>query len=79
MMHRFFDDKEPSTSINPDEAVNDSTAVQGACPKGRPHSVRLAAIRRDSFAHIGDCWWRSDQLIERNTTIPPYDASLGDR
>ena len=79
MMQEFFNDKEPNTSINPDEAVEDSAAMQGASHRERSSQCKTCCYRRDSFAHVGDCWWRSDQLIERNTTIPPEGASLGDR
>ena len=40
---RVFNDKEPNTPINPDEAVEYSAAVQGASHRRRVFTVKTAA------------------------------------
>ena len=48
---KVFNDKEPNTSINPDEAVEYSAAVQGASHRRRVFTVKTGCYRRDSFAY----------------------------
>ena len=56
----FFNDKEPNTSINPDEAVEYIAAVQDTIHTGEGSSqCRTCCIGRDSFAHGSGDWMAS--------------------
>jgi len=66
---KSFFEKEPKTSVNPDEAVAQGAAIQGAILEGKIKDVRLADVTPLTLGIMA----KNDvfiPLIKRNTTIP---------
>ncbi len=68
-IRKFFNDKEPDKTVNPDEAVALGAAIQGGVLAGAIEDVLLLDITPLSLGieTVGEIFTK---IIERNTTIP---------
>ncbi len=68
-------DKEPKSTVNPDESVAQGAAIQGWIIQWDVKDILLMDVTPLSLA-VEVEWWLAHKLIERNTTIPAKKSNI---